>query len=56
MKWNEAAWQEAFPEYEKIIRMPFITGLINGTLDTQKSGFTLRRTPATWSISNVRWL
>jgi thiaminase/transcriptional activator TenA len=39
MKWSEAAWQEASPVYEKIIAMPFIIELVNGTLDTQKFKF-----------------
>lgn len=39
MNWSKIAWLEASPIYEKIIAMPFITELINGTLDMQKFRF-----------------
>lgn len=39
MNWSKIAWLEASPIYEKIIAMPFITELIDGTLDKQKFRF-----------------
>ncbi|WP_313380319.1 thiaminase II [Proteiniphilum saccharofermentans] len=32
MKWSEEAWQSTKPVYEKILALPFIKRLINGTL------------------------
>jgi thiaminase/transcriptional activator TenA len=39
MNWNENAWQRALPIIEGIKALPFITELINGTLDKEKFKF-----------------
>lgn len=36
MKWSETAWQEALPVYERILRLPFVLSLADGTLVREK--------------------
>lgn len=43
MKWSEEAWSAAQPVYEKIIQHPFITGLMDGTLDKAKFEFYIQQ-------------
>lgn len=43
MKWSEKAWQAAQPVFIKILELPFIQGLIDGTLDKQKFLFYIRQ-------------
>lgn len=39
MTWSEQTWQTIAPIYKKIIEMPFITELMDGTLDPQRFQF-----------------
>lgn len=39
MNWSENAWGKIEPIYQKIIKMPFITELMDGTLDKAKFQF-----------------
>lgn len=41
MKWSETARKEAQNIYDQIIAMPFVKGLIEGTLDREKFNFYL---------------
>ncbi|MDR2955684.1 MAG: thiaminase II [Prevotella sp.] len=43
MKWSEEAWEAARPIYNKILELPFIQGLIDGTLDNEKFVFYIRQ-------------
>lgn len=43
MKWSEKAWNTALPIYNKIQEMPFITELMNGTLDNKKFVFYIQQ-------------
>ncbi|WP_069660136.1 thiaminase II [Arcticibacter eurypsychrophilus] len=43
MNWSEKAWERANPIYEKIIAMPFIEELQNGTLDPKKFKFYIEQ-------------
>lgn len=43
MKWSEKAWEAALPIYNSIISHPFISELINGTLDEQKFNFYIKQ-------------
>ena len=36
MNWSDSAWKTIEPIYDKIIEMPFITELMNGTLPLEK--------------------
>lgn len=39
MKWSKITWKESEPVYTRIISMPFIRGLIDGTLPPEKFKF-----------------
>lgn len=39
MNWSETAWAKIEPIYQKIIAMPFITELMDGTLEQEKFRF-----------------
>ncbi len=39
MKWSNSAWEQAQRIYDQIITMPFISGMIDGTLDQDKFNF-----------------
>ncbi|WP_209403407.1 thiaminase II [Pseudozobellia sp. WGM2] len=39
MNWSSKAWEQIIPIYQKIIEMPFITELTNGTLPLEKFQF-----------------
>ena len=39
MNWSSRAWEQIIPIYQKIIEMPFITELTNGTLPLEKFQF-----------------
>lgn len=39
MTWSKTVWQEATPIYDRITEMPFINGLIEGSLDKEKFKF-----------------
>ena len=39
MSWTEHAWQEAAPIYNKILEMPYIQALMQGTLEPEKFKF-----------------
>lgn len=39
MNWSKNAWQAIAPIYERIVTMPFIKELVNGTLDKEKFKF-----------------
>jgi thiaminase/transcriptional activator TenA len=39
MTWSKSAWEKAQPVYDQIVVMPFIKGMIEGTLDRQKFNF-----------------
>lgn len=39
MNWSEQAWEKVQPIYERIIDMPFIRELMNGTLTTEQFRF-----------------
>lgn len=43
MKWSEQAWNASKPTYNKILKQPFIKGLINGTLDREKFVFYIQQ-------------
>jgi thiaminase/transcriptional activator TenA len=43
MKWSEKAWEAIIPVYSKILELPFIQELINGTLDNEKFTFYIRQ-------------
>lgn len=43
MKWSDDAWQAALPVYNKIIDMPFIKELADGTLDIEKFKYYLQQ-------------
>ncbi|PKA99842.1 thiaminase /4-amino-5-aminomethyl-2-methylpyrimidine deaminase [Flavobacteriaceae bacterium MAR_2009_75] len=39
MNWSSRTWEQIIPIYQKIIEMPFITELMNGTLPLEKFQF-----------------
>ncbi len=39
MTWSKSAWEKAQSIYDQIIMMPFVKGLIDGTLDQEKFNF-----------------
>jgi thiaminase/transcriptional activator TenA len=39
MTWSKSAWEKSQPIYDEIIAMPFIKGMISGTLDHDKFNF-----------------
>ncbi|WP_374164633.1 thiaminase II [Arcticibacter sp. MXS-1] len=43
MKWSEAAWSESQGIYNRIVDMPFIQGLINGTLPLDNFKFYIQQ-------------
>lgn len=43
MKWSENTWAETLPVYQKILTLPFIQQLIDGTLDKQKFLFYIQQ-------------
>jgi len=43
MKWSESAWESIQPVYNKILQQPFISELMNGTLDRQKFEFYIQQ-------------
>lgn len=43
MKWSENTWNVAKPIYDKILELPFIKGLIDGTLDKEKFSFYIQQ-------------
>ena len=43
MKWSEVAWSQSQEVYKKIIDMPFIQGLIDGTLPLEKFRFYIEQ-------------
>lgn len=43
MKWSDEAWKAAEPVYEKILELPFVKGLADGTLDPGRFHFYLRQ-------------
>lgn len=43
MKWSEDAWNAAKPVYDNILKLPFIEGLINGTLEQSKFIFYIQQ-------------
>lgn len=43
MKWSEQAWLSAKPIYDKILELPFILELMNGTLSEDKFIFYIRQ-------------
>lgn len=43
MKWSEQAWNEALPIYNKILELPFIKELIDGTLSNDKFLFYIQQ-------------
>jgi thiaminase/transcriptional activator TenA len=46
MNWSEQAWQEIAPIYKNILQMPFITQLMDGTLDIEKFQFYMAQDSA----------
>ncbi|MDR1723322.1 MAG: thiaminase II [Tannerella sp.] len=42
-KWSDGAWESIEPIYQKIKEMPFITELIDGTLDREKFAFYIQQ-------------
>lgn len=43
MKWSEYAWQSISDIYSKILKLPFITELMNGTLSKDKFHFYIQQ-------------
>lgn len=43
MKWSEKAWSTISPIYGKILELPFIKELIDGTLDSEKFTFYIQQ-------------
>lgn len=43
MKWSEDTWKVTLPVYNQIIQLPFVDGLINGTLDISKFEFYIQQ-------------
>lgn len=43
MKWSEKTWQNTLPIYEKILQLPFIEELIQGSLPKEKFFFYLQQ-------------
>ncbi|MDD4661287.1 MAG: thiaminase II [Massilibacteroides sp.] len=43
MKWSEQAWLSAKPVYKRIVELPFINELMNGTLAYEKFIFYIRQ-------------
>lgn len=43
MKWSQTAWNTAEPIYNKILRLPFIKELINGTLSKERFTFYIQQ-------------
>ncbi len=43
MNWSEIAWQEAIPVYEKIVKMPFLMELSEGSLPVEKFRFYIQQ-------------
>lgn len=43
MKWSEQTWIKSLPVYHKILDLPFITELINGTLAKEKFLFYIQQ-------------
>lgn len=43
MKWSEQVWKTALPVYNKILKLPFIEELINGTLNKEKFVFYIKQ-------------
>lgn len=43
MKWSEKTWAEALPVYNKILTLPFIQQLIDGSLDKEKFLFYIQQ-------------
>ena len=43
IKWSGEAWKAAEPIYEKILELPFVKGLADGTLDPERFRFYLRQ-------------
>ena len=43
MKWSEKTWQQIMPIYDNILSLPFIKGLMDGTLDNKKFVFYIRQ-------------
>lgn len=43
MKWSEKTWQSILPIYEKILQLPFIEELIQGSLPKEKFFFYLQQ-------------
>lgn len=42
-KWSQVAWEAAAPYYRKILELPFIKGIIDGTLPRDKFMFYLQQ-------------
>lgn len=42
-EWSAGAWKAAEPIYEKILELPFVKGLADGTLDPERFRFYLRQ-------------
>lgn len=42
-KWSQAAWEAAAPYYKKILELPFIKGIIDGTLPRDRFMFYLQQ-------------
>ena len=42
-KWSEEAWNAALPVYDKILTLPFIEQLADGTLPEEKFLFYIRQ-------------
>lgn len=43
MKWSQQTWQNALPIYKKILQLPFIEELVQGTLPKEKFFFYLQQ-------------
>jgi thiaminase/transcriptional activator TenA len=43
MKWSDKAWEECASVYEKILELPFLNELMNGTLPQEKFHFYLQQ-------------
>jgi thiaminase/transcriptional activator TenA len=43
MKWSETAWNEAKPIYNRILELPFIKEIIEGTLEQKRFNFYIQQ-------------
>lgn len=43
MKWSDTTWKQAQPIYEKILELPFLKSMADGTLDIEKFQFYIKQ-------------